>query len=299
MRLLYICVALFFITCNSFKKKELQTLKLSTSIKKDCLDTLNFKNKESVFSKAFSVNKLNSSPFKIIKATITDSISTDLISTIEKTKLIEAISKITFIKYDDLKTVTSNSPECGLFLDNKSNDNLLNTGYNFFIQDGFKLIKGKDKETSILQKYIDSSATLFESEPFYVDQGSVFEIDIKEKEYISTNYETYSNDGGEFITTYKILDILNYNPDGWLKSVTSYRSFYKNYFSEENRFINKEDDETLDTIRQYTFIETKLDKDNSFIESINIYHIELDDIELSQQPFFSIKKHIVLFSPQS
>jgi len=163
--------------------------------------------------------------------------------------------------------------------------------------DGFVTKKEKNKEASILQKYIDSSSTLFESEPFYVDKGSYFKLNKTESQYLLKIYETYSNDGGEFLTTYKISNILDYNTDAWLNSIMIHRSFFKQYFSEQKKFINSQEDETLDIVWQYTYLETKLDKSNSYIESINLYYLELDNSNLSEKLVFSIKKQILHFNP--
>jgi len=293
VKLLFILITFFIVGCTSVKT---QTVDKS---QKQCLETLELNKREYLFDETFEVNKLNRKPFTIVKETINDSIDLGLLSIAHKNKLINAIHKVTFINSDGLKTVHPSNTKCGLFFNNKSSASSLNIDpdFNFFMPDGFVTKKEKNKEASILQKYIDSSSTLFESEPFYVDKGSYFKLNKTESQYLLKIYETYSNDGGEFLTTYKISNILDYNTDAWLNSIMIHRSFFKQYFSEQKKFINSQEDETLDIVWQYTYLETKLDKSNSYIESINLYYLELDNSNLSEKLVFSIKKQILHFNP--
>ncbi|WP_299313593.1 hypothetical protein [uncultured Aquimarina sp.] len=214
----------------------------------------------------------------------------------EKNRLIKAFSKIESISSENLKIVKPAS-RCGFYFDNKLSVDLLdvNSDYNFFRPDGFLSTEEKDKEAALLKKYIDSSKVFFQSEPFYVNKGSYFKLNEEKNEYFSKNYEFYSNDGGDFFTAYKISNVLDYDTSGWLKSGIIHRSFFKHYSSEEKRFINNQEDETLDVIHHYTYFETKLDKNNSFIKSIIIYYVSLEGMNSSEKVDFVIKKDSLAF----
>lgn len=281
MRLLVVFLTLLFIiTCSSVKVQSPKVASpTGNEIKTKCLDTLVLDKRENKFFTQFLVNKQKRSSLTTVTETIEDSI---LLTSKEKNNLIKAFTKIKSVSSEKLETVKHLS-SCGLYFDNKSSINLLdiNAKHNFFRQDGFLGTQKKDNETSILQKYIDSSKVLFKSDPFYENEGSYFKLNEEKNEYFSKNYEFYSNDGGDFFTAYKISNVLRYDTIGWLKSGIIHRSFFKHYSSEEKRFINNQEDETLDVIHHYTYLETKLDESNSFIQNIIIYYVILDGTDLS------------------
>ncbi len=299
MRLLVVCLTLCsIITCSSVKKKKIQDSLIDSEIKKDCVDNLILEKRENKIFNQFLVDNRKDSSLSIIAEAIKDSTLSKVLINKEKNKLIEAFSKIESISSKNLKIVKPAS-KCGFYFNNESSVDLLdvNSDYNFFRPDGFLSTEEKDKESSILKKYIDSSRVFFQSEPFYVNKGSYFKLNEEKNEYFSKNYEFYSNDGGDFFTAYKISNVLDYDTSGWLKSGIVHRSFFKHYSSEEERFINNQEDETLDVIHHYTFFETKLDKSNSFIQNIVVYYITLEGVNSAKKVDFIIKKDFLTFKP--
>jgi len=292
MKLLFILIILFYGGCTSVKTQTVNTPK------KECLNELILDKRENKLDSQFLVNKQNRSPLTIINETIKDSISSDLLEDYEKKKLINAFTKVKLTNTKKLKRVKPKT-SCGVFFNDKFGVNLLriNSDYNFFLLEGFKKTQEKDKEILILQKYKDSSNVLFKEEPLLFNKGSFFKLDEAKNHFFSKNYETYSNDGGDFWTTYKTSNIFSYRTNGWLKSGTSHRSFFKHYFSEEKKFISSKEDEVLDVIWNYTYFETILDKNNSFIQEIVIYYVELDNTNINEKPIFSIQKQILTFKP--
>ncbi|WP_299256753.1 hypothetical protein [uncultured Aquimarina sp.] len=297
MRLLVVCLTLLFIiTCSSVKIESPEDASIGAEIKKDCIDTLILEKRENKIFNQFFVDNQKDSALSMITVAIEDLALSKVLINKEKNRLIKAFSKIESISSENLKIVKPAS-RCGFYFDNKLSVDLLdvNSDYNFFRPDGFLSTEEKDKEAALLKKYIDSSKVFFQSEPFYVNKGSYFKLNEEKNEFFSKNYEFYSNDGGDFFTAYKISNVLDYDTSGWLKSGIVHRSFFKHYSSEEKRFINNQEDETLDVIHHYTYFETKLDKNNSFIKSIIIYYVSLEGMNSSEKVDFVIKKDSLAF----
>ncbi|SEK37850.1 hypothetical protein SAMN04487910_0384 [Aquimarina amphilecti] len=296
MRLFVVFLTLCsIITCSSVKKEKVQDVPLSSVIKKGCLDTLILEKRENKIFNQFVVQKHKKSSLSVIIKAIQDSTLSGVLTENEKDKLIEVFTKVKTISAKNLQTVKPTG-NCGTYFQDKSSVDLLdiNFDYNFFRPDGFQNTEEKDKETLILKKYIDSSQVIFEYEPFYSEKGSYFEINKNKDQYFSKNYEFYSNDGGDFFTTYKISNILDYD-NSWLKSGILYRSFFKHYFSDEKRFISSQEDETLNVTDHYTYFETKVDDNNSVLNSIIIYYVTLDSSNSSEQVEFTLKKDLLTF----
>lgn len=294
------CLALFVLNLSSQKRNEIiirtvQDVPLSSAIKKGCLDTLILEKRENKIFNQFVVQKQKNSSLSVIIKAIQDSTLSGVLTENEKDKLIEVFTKVKTISAKNLQTVNPTG-NCGTYFQDKSSVDLLdiNFDYNFFRPDGFQNTEEKDRETLILKKYIDSSQVVFENEPFYSEKGSYFEINKNKDQYFSKNYEFYSNDGGDFFTAYKILNILDYD-NSWLKSGILHRSFFKHYSTEEKRFIDSTEDETLDVMWHYTYVETQLDESSSYINSIIIYYIVLDNTEMTESPIFTIQKDLLTF----
>lgn len=299
MRLLTICIFLFFITCTSVKNKAPNSSSKNSYLKEACFDTLNLKKRSHIFDERYKVKKQNRTLLKIITDAINDSISSELLKSEQKNKLINQLTKVTSIDTKKLKTLKPRkSCETIFYKESYTNTLDINSSFNFFVPNGFVETKEMDKEIKILQKYKDSSAIYFDKEPFCFDKGSYFKLN--KNQYIFNNYTTYSNDGGDFWTIYKISNALDYNTNGWLKSAVQYRSFFKRYFSEEKRFFTNEEnkEDYNNTIWHYTYFETKLNASESYIDKIVVYYITLENGETSEDLGIIIQKDVLVFKPK-